>query len=103
VPETGRHGRAPSLEPHRVIFVRVAGFTFEFHNSEQIQACLEYFNRKLQPSSRIPMNAEHSFSHWEAQRWFERLPLYLREEPKRVKVVEALREALRQIEAGILK
>jgi hypothetical protein len=91
------------LEPHRVIFVQVAGFTFEFHNTEQVQACLEYFNRKLHPSSRIPLIVEHSFSHWEAQRWFERLPLYLREESKRVKVVEALTEAIWQIQAGILK
>jgi hypothetical protein len=32
--------------------------------------------------------------HWEAQRWFERLPMYLLEEPKRRKVVLALRQAL---------
>lgn len=32
--------------------------------------------------------------HWEVQRWFERLPMDLLEESKRVKVVKALRRAL---------
>jgi hypothetical protein len=30
----------------------------------------------------------------ETQRWYDRLPMYLREEPKRVRVVAALEEAL---------
>lgn len=41
-------------------------------------------------------------SRHEVQRWHERLPLYLREEPKRLKVVAALSEALRRVEAGEL-
>jgi hypothetical protein len=31
---------------------------------------------------------------WEIERWFERLPMYLLEEPKRRKVVKALTKAL---------
>jgi hypothetical protein len=83
--------RAKTLEPHDVMFVRVAGFTFEFHSIEQIKACLEFYTKKLHPSSRL--------SNWGdrwSQRWFERLPLYLQEEPKRKKVIAALEEALRQ-------
>jgi len=40
---------------------------------------------------------------WEVERWFERLPLYLLEEPKRKKVLQALTHALELVEAGKLK
>jgi hypothetical protein len=36
----------------------------------------------------------------EAQRWFERLPMHLREEPKRRKLVMALRQALQFVEVS---
>jgi hypothetical protein len=39
---------------------------------------------------------------WEVERWFERLTMYLLEEPKREKVVKALREALDLVETGNL-
>ena len=98
-----RHLRAPTLEPHNVVFVRVAGFTFEFHSVEQIRACLEYYEARHQPSSRLPVQTgEYGGDQGETQRWFERLPLFLREEPKRIQVVAALQEALREIAAGRL-
>ncbi len=31
-----QHHRAPTLDPRRVIFVKAAGFTFEFHSVEQL-------------------------------------------------------------------
>ena len=83
--------RAKTLEPHDVLFVRVAGFTFEFHSVEQIRVCVAFFAKKLHPTSRLSIEGA---DHWEFQRWFERLPLYLQEEPKRKKVVAALEEAL---------
>jgi hypothetical protein len=36
--------------------------------------------------------------HWEAQRWFEQLPMYLLEDAKRKKVVAALQKALKLAE-----
>jgi hypothetical protein len=39
---------------------------------------------------------------WEVERWFERLPMYLLENPKRLKVVDALGKALALAEAGKL-
>ena len=39
-----------------------------------------------------------SADHWEIQRWFEQLPMYLLEELKRVKVVKALERALKVAE-----
>lgn len=83
--------RAKTLEPHEVLFVRVVGFTFEFHSVEQVRACLAFYARKLHATSRLPTEGG---DRWEFQRWFERLPLFLREEPKRKKVVAALEEAL---------
>jgi hypothetical protein len=78
-----------------VYFVRVCSFTFEFHSREQIETCLEYYSKKIHPSSRIDIAAADS---WEVQRWFERLPMYLLEEPKRQQVAEALASALEEFE-----
>ena len=74
-----------------VYFVRVCSFTFEFHSKEQIRTCLDYYSSKVRPSSRMSIGAA---DHWEAQRWFEHLPMYLLEEPKRLKVVKALVSAI---------
>ena len=84
----------PKLVPVWTYFVEVCGFTFRFGSVAQIEAVLEYYRQKLHPSSRLPdsdwLRAEHDV----AQRWYERLPGYLREEPKRVRVVKALERAL---------
>ena len=79
-----------------VYLVRVCSFTFEFHSIEQVKACLDYYSRKIHPSSRMDIGAADS---WEMQRWFERLPMYLLEEPKRQKVVKALSVALKEFDA----
>ncbi len=72
-------------------FVAVCSFTFSFQSLDQLRACLRYYSRKLHPSGRINLGVA---DHWEVQWWYERLPLYLREEPKRQKVVKALSRAL---------
>lgn len=72
-----------------VYFVEVTSFTFQFQSVDQLQQCLEYFKQKIHPTSRLHgVDLEH---HW--QRWFERLPQWLFEESKRVKVVTALQYA----------
>jgi hypothetical protein len=100
-----RHWRARTLEPHQVTFVHVAGFTFEFHSAEQLRACLAFYAQRHHPSRRSAAAAELVRSGevtWrlEVERWHERLPLYLREEPKRLKVCAALKEALRRMDAA---
>jgi hypothetical protein len=75
-----------------------ASFTFRFFSIDQLRDCLAYYERKTHPSSRLPIAGD--IDHWEAQRWFERLPMYLLEEPKRVKVVKALGRALTFAESG---
>ena len=96
-----RHDRAPTLEPHDVLLVRVAGFTFEFHSLEQLQACRAFYVEKHQPTGRLPVETGScGGDHTEVQRWFERLPLYLREEPKRQRVVAALDAAVHGVAVG---
>jgi hypothetical protein len=80
-----------------VYFVRVCSFTFEFHSIEQINLCLAYFEKKIHPSSRIDIGGADS---WEVQRWYERLPMYLLEEPKRQRVVKALMSAIKVFEVA---
>ena len=74
-----------------VYFVRLCSFTFEFHSIMQIKACLDYYRQKVHPSTRLNMGAA---DHWEMQRWFERLPMYLLEGSKRLKVMKALSAAI---------
>ena len=95
---TDDHDRAPTLLQRQVYFVRVCSFTFQFHSIQQIQACLDYYARKIQPSSRLDIGSADT---WECLRWFERLPLFLREEPKRQRVVKALTAALEQFQSEI--
>jgi hypothetical protein len=95
--------RARTLQPHFVILVHVCSFTFYFHSPDQIQECLAFFEKKIIPSGRRPMPGKSdSFDHWHAQAWFEKLPMYLREEPKRRKVQKALQEAMALLAAGKL-
>ena len=96
-----RYRRAPTLEAQKTLCVRVASFTFRFETREQLRECLEFYRQKHHSSSQSSeraaavRNGEVAWRH-EVQRWYERLPLYLREEPKRLKVVAALEEALGQ-------
>jgi len=82
--------------PHEVIFVEVCSFTFRFDSQEQIEEAVTFYEQKLPASSREPESVYslRGYDRGESERWFETLPLFLREEPKRQKVVKALREAL---------
>jgi hypothetical protein len=103
-------GRTKRLLPEHAIEVRVASFVFRFSDLEQLKACIDYYSRKTHPTSRIPakdLAADlgedwRELRGWDIPRWFERLPMYLMEEPKRKKVLKALREALEFAEAKSL-
>jgi len=97
-----QHLAAPTLVPHVVCVVRVVGFTFVFHGPEQVRACLDYYSREHHPSSRLPVaTGDYGGDQSETQRWFERLPQYLLEKPKRAKVVTALEQAAREYAAAL--
>jgi hypothetical protein len=76
-------------------FVAVSGFEFQFVTLDQLRECLTYYEQCLLPTSREPDMARNP-EKGEWQSWQERLPLYLREEPKRLKVVAALSRALEE-------
>lgn len=81
----------PGLVPAWVYFVSVCSFVFVFRTLDQLRACLEFYRSKILPSKRLNIEGGDS---WEFQRWWERLPLRLREESKRLRVVKALSDAL---------
>jgi hypothetical protein len=94
---TDKYWKAPTLQRYPVYFVKVGRFTFEFHSIEQLHACLAYYEKKIRPSSRRRFTEEDrkiQWLHWVAQRWFEKLPMYLLEEKNRLLVVKALTEAV---------
>lgn len=95
---------ARNLLARDAIAVSVCSFTFYFDTKEQISEYIQFFEKKTHPSSRVPasMLPNCVYRHWHSQRWYERLPLYLQEQPKREKVLKALREAVVRIETGKL-
>jgi hypothetical protein len=101
---TEQYQRAPTLQRYPVYFVRVCGFTFEFHSIEQIDACLKFFSQKVRPSSMIHFSKsdrQMHWLHWVTQRWFERLPMQLLEERRRVRIVPALKQALAKFKSEV--
>lgn len=101
---------AANLAPRDVILVRVASFTFRFTTAKQLRECIDYYERRTRPSSRIPAKVIaadigpdwRELRSWEVERWFERLPMYLLEESKRQKVLKALHKTLALVETGKL-
>ena len=99
-----------NLLPRHTIVVRVASFTFRFGTKEQLRECIEHYEQRTQPSSRIAAKTLaadlgenwRELRGWDVERWFERLPMYLLEEPKRQKVLKALSPALALAESGKL-
>ena len=70
-----------NLAPRHVIVVRVASFAFRFET-------------QLRPWPQTSGEHWRELRGWDVERWFERLPMYLLEEPKRQKVLKALCRAL---------
>ena len=86
----------PSNAPW-IYYVEVCQFTFAFFSLAMIRQYLEFYSAKVLPSSRMKGPLWHE--RGDNQRWFERLPLRLRKEPKRQRVVKALRQALEEFAA----
>ena len=96
-----RHVRSDdNLVPDLVYRVNVCSFDFQFGSVAQLRECLAFFARKTHPNSIIPRDqlGWYGGDQGETQRWYERLPLWLFEEPKRVKVVKALERAVHVFE-----
>ncbi len=99
------------LRPRWKYHVQVCSFTFEFWDLAQVQATLEFYQQKTHPSSRWAkpkslQNERYSASRraetlrwvraegYVVQRWWERLPMRLQQNNKRLKVIKALQQAL---------
>jgi hypothetical protein len=98
VPQGDRR-RTASLQTHTVYFVRVCSFTFEFHSIQQLEECLRFFTQKIRPSGRRDVHdfdPDPGLIHSLSQRWYERLPVYLLEERRRVPIAKALGQALQK-------
>lgn len=94
---------ARGLVIQELICVSVCSFTFKFYSRDEMQEYIAFFEKKTHPSSRLPIPpGSDSFFRWHSQRWYERLPAYLQEESKRVKVLKALRKALTLSDNGKL-
>jgi hypothetical protein len=99
-----------NLTSRFVVVVEVVSFTFRFATVAQLRECIAYYETRTHPSSRIPAKKLaddlgedwREQRGWEVERWFERLPMYLLEEPKRQKVLKALNKALNLVESGKL-
>src|SRR5262245_24570052 len=84
--------------PEWIYYVEVCRFTFAFFSLGMIREYLDFYSRKVLPSSRFhgasPFSQGAAASLGDGQTRFERLPLRLRQESKRVRVVKALERAL---------
>ena len=102
--------RSDSLHTEWNYFVHVCSFTFCFLSLPHIEEYHAYFSQKTHSSSSdiysrpkwdYMKGRQEKFGfanshHYERQSKFDRLPLYLFEEPKRQKVVKALERAIRE-------
>ena len=96
----GRYQRSAGLAPYKVCLVEVYGFEFIFHSVMQIELCLDYYSKKTQPTSRLPVHTQNlGGDHWETQRWFEKLPMFLLEKSKKAKITTALTRAVSEYSA----
>ncbi len=88
--------------PHDVYIVRECGFTFEFHNIEQVESCRDYYNQKIRPSTIIPEKElfKYGGDQSETQRWFEKMPKKLNNNHNRPKVLKALNKAMESFKNG---
>jgi len=107
------------LVPRWTYFVEVCGFTFRFSSLAQLREALAFYRQKTHPSSRLPdpewvrreaqhnprgyrdtISAAFAFERDALQRWFEKVPMYLQENGKRERVVQALERALEDFVPG---
>ncbi|MBC8142451.1 MAG: hypothetical protein H7Y38_13535 [Armatimonadetes bacterium] len=82
--------------PASLYFVHVCGFRFVFVSLAQIGEYRAFYDQPLKPSFRWgDAKMRYYNDNGEAQTPFARLPLYLWQKAKRVKVVRGLERAIR--------
>ncbi len=85
-------------------YVRVCGFTFGFFSLDMLRTYIDYYSRKVLPSTRFrdssPFSDGPAPSIGDGQSPFERLPGHLRRTGKRERVLKALQKALNDFEGN---
>ena len=97
-----RVGNTTTANPSWIYYVDVCKFTFTFFSIGMIREYHAYYSMKILPSSRF-CNAPWSGGapagiNENGQTRFERLPLRLRKEPNRLRVIKALEQAIAMFE-----
>ena len=87
-----------NLLRHKVLFVEVCSFTFQFHSREQLVEAVEFFSRTIHPSSRKPGFIHEHYWH----PWHQRLPKGMTARTRRLRVLAALEKAVRSESAAQL-
>ena len=58
----------------------------QVYSENEIGEHIAFVEKKTHPSSTLPISeGADGFFRWHSQRWYERLPLYLQEESKRIR------------------
>ena len=98
------HRNSPTSDlPEWLYFVHVCGFRFVFTSFEQIGEYKAFYDQPLKPSFRYVDTRQGEYSRWESdaeRAQFHKLPLYLWQKAKRVKVVAALERAIHEFAKG---
>ena len=93
--EQQRYESPDTLKPTWRYCVNVCSFTFVFSVLEEIPSYINHYQTKVLPSCRLPGPFKGAWGdHYDHQTAFMRLPLRLRDESKRHKIVKALEKAL---------
>jgi len=89
-----KSGWVNKFTPAYVYYVEVCGFTFEFLTIQDIIEVMNWFSQKIHKSTRLPDSKWLRAEHDVAQRWYEKLPAYIKKGSKRSRIIKALDEAI---------
>jgi len=97
------HRNSPARDlPEWLYFVHVCGFRFVFTSYVQIAEFREFYDQPLKPAFRSIWTDSKGVEHvgGDTTSEFARLPLYLWQKAKRVKVMRGLERAIREFAKG---
>ena len=79
-----------NLIPKWVYLANVCNFTFQFASLDQVKECIEYFEKKVHPST---IGKHPPYEHY-WQQWYCKLPKGINKEANRKKVLKVLNQIL---------
>lgn len=79
----------PRTHVCEIYVVQVCGFEFRFYDAEDVSEYIDWFSKKIHPSTRCSSFGDH----WEAQTKFTMLPGFIKSGSRRERVLKALMKA----------